>query len=67
MDWACSTHGREEKRIEFFFVGEPQGKRPLRKPRRRWDDNIGMDLRGMGWEGLDWMHLAEDRDQWWSL
>jgi hypothetical protein len=34
------------------------------RPRRRWEDNIGMDLREIGWEGVDWIHLAQDRDQW---
>jgi hypothetical protein len=43
-----------------------EGKRPLGKPRSRWDDNIKMDLREIGWE-VDWIHLAEDKDQWWTL
>jgi hypothetical protein len=37
------------------------------RPRRRWEDNIRMDLREIGWEGVDWIHLAQDRDQWWAL
>jgi hypothetical protein len=37
------------------------------RPKRRWDDNIRMDLREIGWEGVDWIHLAQDRDQWWTL
>jgi hypothetical protein len=45
-------------------VGEPEGKRPLGRPRRRWVDNIKMDLRGMDWDGMDWIELAQDRDQW---
>jgi ribosome biogenesis protein Nip4 len=36
----------------------------LRRPRRRWEDNIRMDLRAIGWEGVDWIHLAQDRDRW---
>jgi hypothetical protein len=44
-----------------------EGKRPLRKPRRRGADNIRMDLRETGWEGVDWIHLAEDRNQWRGL
>jgi hypothetical protein len=42
-------------------------KRPLRRPRRRWEDNIKMDLREIGWEVVDWLHLAQDRDQWHAL
>jgi hypothetical protein len=45
-----------------ILVGKPEGKRPLRRPRCRWEDNIKMDLREIGWEGVDWIHLAEDRD-----
>jgi hypothetical protein len=46
------------------LVGKPEGKRPLGRSRRRWEDNIRMDLREIGWEGVDWKHLAQDRDQW---
>jgi hypothetical protein len=42
-----------------IFVGKPEGKRALGIPRRRWDDNIRMDLRETGWEGMEWMHLAQ--------
>jgi hypothetical protein len=45
-----------------FLVEKPGGRRPLRKPMRRWEDNIKMDLTEMGWENVDWMHLAQDRD-----
>jgi hypothetical protein len=45
-------------------VGNPEGKRPLGIQRRRWVDNIKMDLRELGWEGWDWIDLAHDRDQW---
>jgi hypothetical protein len=48
-------------------VGKPEGKRPLGKPRRRWEDNIRMDLRVIGWGGMDWIDLTQDRDQWRSL
>jgi hypothetical protein len=44
-------------------VGKPEGKRPLGKPRSRWEDNIRMDLREIGWGGMDWIDLAQDRDQ----
>jgi hypothetical protein len=45
----------------------PEGKRVPEKTKRRWADNIGMDLRDTGWEDVDWMHLAEDRVQWKAL
>jgi hypothetical protein len=45
------------------LVGKPEGKRPLGRPRHGWED-IRLDLREIGWEGVDWMHLAQDRDQW---
>jgi hypothetical protein len=48
-------------------VGKPEGKRPLGRPRRRWVDNIKMDLREIGWDGVDWIELAQDRDQWRAL
>jgi hypothetical protein len=44
------------------LVGNPEGKRPLGRPRRRWVDNIKMDLREIGWDGMDWIHLAQNRD-----
>jgi hypothetical protein len=43
------------------------GKRPLGRPRRRWEDNIRMDLRNIGWSDVDWIHLAQVRDQWMAL
>jgi hypothetical protein len=49
-----------------FFVGKPQGKRPLGRPRRRWVNVIRMDLREIGW-GVEWIQLAKDRDQWRSF
>ena len=44
-------------------MGKPEGKRPLRRPRRRWEDNIKMDLQGMGGGDKDWIELAQDRDK----
>jgi hypothetical protein len=49
------------------FRGALHWKRPLGTSRLRWEDNIGMDLREIGWEGVDWMHLAQDKNQWWTL
>jgi hypothetical protein len=57
-----------EKRNAYRIpVGNPEGKRPLGRPRRRWVDNIKMDLREIGWNGEDWIDLAQDRDQWRAL
>jgi hypothetical protein len=54
----------EKKNAYRILVGMPKGKRPLGRSRRRWEDNIKMDLREVGWCGVDWIDLAEDRDQW---
>jgi hypothetical protein len=48
-------------------VGKPEGKRPLERPRHRWVDYIKMDLREIGWDSMDWIDLAQDRDQWRAL
>jgi hypothetical protein len=64
MGRACSKNGGRRDKI---LVGNPQGKRPLGRPRRRWVDNIKMDLRETGWDGMDWIKLAQDRDQWRAL
>jgi hypothetical protein len=48
-------------------VEKPEGKRPLGRPRYRWVDNIKMDLREREWDGMDWIHLVQDRDQWRAL
>jgi hypothetical protein len=50
-----------------ILVGKPEGERLLGTPRRRWEDNIKMDLREIGWGGKDWIDLAQDRDQWRAL
>jgi hypothetical protein len=57
-----------EKRNAYrLLVGKPEGKRPLGRPRRRWVDNIKMDLLEVGWGGVDWIGLAQDRDKWRAL
>jgi hypothetical protein len=57
-----------EKRNAYrMLVGKPKGRRLLGRPRRRWVDNIRMDLREIGWDDVDWIDLAQDRDQWWAL
>jgi hypothetical protein len=57
----------ETRNAYRILVGEPEGKRPLRRPRRRWVDDIKMDLGEIGWDGRDWIELAQDRDQWRAL
>ena len=47
-----------------MLVGKPEGKRPLERPRRRWEDNIKMDLQEVGCGGMDWIELVQDRDRW---
>ena len=59
---------REEGRgVHKVLVGKPEGKRPLGRPRRTWEDNIKMDLEEVGRVGGDWMGLAQDRDSWRAL
>jgi hypothetical protein len=50
-----------------ILVGKPGGKRPLRRLRRRWVDNSKIDFREIGWDGMNWIDLAQDRDQWRAL
>jgi hypothetical protein len=54
----------EETKVYKVLVGKPEGKRPLGRPRRRWEDGIRMDLREIGLGGVDWIRLAQDRDWW---
>jgi len=56
--------GRDMYRV---LMGKPEGKRPLGRPRLRWEDNIKMDLQEVGCGGMDWIRLAQDRDRWRSL
>jgi hypothetical protein len=63
MGRACSTSG-EKSNAYRLLMGRLEGKRPLGRLRRRWVDNIKIDLREKGWDGMDWIDLAEDRDQW---
>jgi hypothetical protein len=56
----------ENRNAYRILAGKPQGKRQLVRPRRRWVDNIKIDLREIGWGGMDWIDLAQDRDQWWA-
>jgi hypothetical protein len=54
----------EEKNVYMVLMGKPEGKRPLERPRRRWEERIRMDLREIGWGSVDWIQLAQDGDQW---
>ena len=63
MGRTCSTYGTIQKCIQSL-VWKPESKRPLGRPRRRWEDNIKMDLMEVGCDPRDWIALAEDRDQW---
>jgi hypothetical protein len=57
----------EGRYVYRVLVGKPEGKRPLGRPRRRWEDGIKMDLEKTGWEGVQCIHLAQDRDRWRDL
>jgi hypothetical protein len=57
----------ERKGAYSVLVGKPEGRRPLGRLRRRWEDNIKMDLREVRWRGIDWINLAQDRDRWRAL
>jgi hypothetical protein len=57
----------EKRNVYRLLVGKPEGRRPLGRPRRRWLDNIRMDLRERGWADVDWIGLAQDRDRWRAL
>jgi hypothetical protein len=50
-----------------ILVGGPEGRKPLGRPRHSWENTIRMDLRETGWKGVDWIHLAQDRDRWWAI
>jgi hypothetical protein len=65
MRWAGHEARMGEKRNAYrLLVGNPEGKRPLGRPIRRWVDNIRMDLGEVGWGDVDWIDLAQDRNRW---
>jgi hypothetical protein len=65
MRWAGHVARMGEKGNAYrLLVGKPEGKRPLGRPRRRWLDNIRMDLAKVGWSDVDWIGLAQDRNRW---
>jgi hypothetical protein len=68
MRWAGHVARMGETRNAYrILVGKPEGKRRLGRPRRRWVDNIKMGLREIRWDGMDWIELDQDRDQWRAL
>jgi hypothetical protein len=68
MRWAGHVARIGEKRNPYrLLVGKPEGKRPLGRPRRRWADNIIMDLGEVEWGDVDWIGLAQDRNRWRAL
>jgi hypothetical protein len=68
MRWAGHVARMVERRGAYrILVGKPEGRRPLGRPRRRWDDNIKTDFREVGWGCVDWIGLAQDRDRWRTL
>jgi hypothetical protein len=66
MGVASITYG-ESRGVYMILVGKSEGKRPLGKPRRRWENNIKMDMQEMGCEDTDWIDVAQDRDRWRAL
>ncbi|KAJ4445918.1 hypothetical protein ANN_12604 [Periplaneta americana] len=67
LRWAGHVARMGESRNAYsVLVGRPEGKRPLWRPRRRWEDNIKMYLREVGYDDRDWINLAQDRDRWWT-
>jgi hypothetical protein len=66
MGRTCGTYG-ERRGAHRALVGKLEGRRPLGRPRRRWEDNIKMDLREAGWGSMDWINLIQDRDRWRAL
>ena len=66
MGGECSTYGGEERLIQVL-VGKSEGKTPLGRPRRRWEENIKTDLQDVGCGVMYWIELAQDRDRWRAL
>ena len=57
----------ERRGVYRVLLGKPEGKRPLGRPRHRWDDKIKIDLQEVGYGGLDWIELTQDRERWWAF
>jgi hypothetical protein len=68
MRWAGHVaHMGEGRNVYRVLVGKPEGKKPLGRPMRRWEDGIKMDLRETGCGGVEWIHLAQDKNRWRAL
>jgi hypothetical protein len=67
LRWAGHVARLEKRNMYRLLVGKPEGKRPLGRPRCRWVDNIMMDLGDVGWDDVDWLGLAKDRNRWRAL
>ena len=68
MRWTGRVERMGEGRgVYRVLVGKPEGKRPLERPRRRWEDNIKIELQEVGCGGMDWIEMAQDRERWWAL
>jgi len=68
MRWAGHVARVGERRgVYRVLVGKPEGKRPYGRHKRRWEDDIKMDIQEVGCGGMDWIDLAQDRDRWWAL
>jgi hypothetical protein len=68
MRWVGHVAHMGDRRSAYrTLVGRPEGRRPLGRPRRRWEDNIKMDIQEVGWGGMDWIDMAQARDRWRAL
>jgi hypothetical protein len=65
--WAGHVACMGKGEVHTELVGRLKGRRPFGRPRHRWEDNIKMNLQEVGWRGMDWMKLAQDRDRWWAV
>jgi hypothetical protein len=61
---ACMGEGRN---LYGILVGKPEGKRPFERPRHRWEDGIKTNLKEIGWGGVEWIHLTQNRAHWWAV
>jgi hypothetical protein len=68
MGWAGHVARMGEGRSAYrVLMGRPEGRRPLGRPRRRWEDNIKMDLQEVGWDGMAWIDMTQDKERWRAL
>jgi hypothetical protein len=67
LEALMTQYGKIKRGAYNILVGRPEGRRPLGRPRHRWEDNTKMELREIGFGDVDWVNLAQDRDRWWAL